>query len=364
MNTNYEAPLAVIGKPQAVGWRPRAAALLALAATVSVVFAGARAVYYAATDAWMAPLILTPDNDQILQINVKLNEQLVEREKLGADVERIDADIKGIDSAIGRLQPLRTNGAEALKWSAFATNAQSTAAGVRVRFLTEQRKLLAEMLTRQTGFASATERNVEAGLVSKQELEHEAQVVDQLRLALSQNLRDAAEARSLYAQSTAAASVIRDAMSSEAPHGGLGLLPEVASGQEREARIELELIRLDAERRALATQRRITIESIERMDEILKQLQARPIYRAVSAKTDVGFVPYTQLQDLTTGADVVACRYVVFGCKIVGRVTEIVPGEVVAQDPWAQIARGQYVILDLAEHEAAQEKALRGRNKR
>ena len=45
----------------------------------------------------------------------------------------------------------------------------------------------------------------------------------------------------------------------------------------------------------------------------------------------------------------------------VGRVAEVLPGEVVTQDPWGTIARGQYAILELSDHDAAKEKVLRAR---
>ena len=43
----------------------------------------------------------------------------------------------------------------------------------------------------------------------------------------------------------------------------------------------------------------------------------------------------------------------------IGRVAEVLPGEVVAQDPWSDVARGQYAILDLSDKDAAHEKVLR-----
>ena len=55
-------------------------------------------------------------------------------------------------------------------------------------------------------------------------------------------------------------------------------------------------------------------------------------------------------------------RVGIFLCKPVGRVGEIVSGEVILPDPWGNQARGQYAVLDLLDHDAARAKTLRVRS--
>jgi hypothetical protein len=50
-----------------------------------------------------------------------------------------------------------------------------------------------------------------------------------------------------------------------------------------------------------------------------------------------------------------------FNCRTVGLVKEVLAGEVVALDAWSEIARGQFAVFDLTDHEAAREKVLRVR---
>jgi hypothetical protein len=52
----------------------------------------------------------------------------------------------------------------------------------------------------------------------------------------------------------------------------------------------------------------------------------------------------------------------VFNCHEVGRVTEVVPGEVATQDPWGELARGQYVVLALDDPPAVRARVLRVRH--
>ncbi|MDB4941438.1 MAG: hypothetical protein JWP97_972 [Labilithrix sp.] len=362
MNSSVEMPIASEPKKK-IGAHPRIFALASLVALAAGAAALAQGVYRAATDSWMAPITLSADNDQILQINVKLNEQVVQRDKLKADIERIDADIVGIDLAFARLQTIEQGAKESLRWTAFTTNAQNAAMTERLHSLQSQKTLLEDMLARQASIAEHTQQNAAAGLVMKQEVDREVQLTDQLRLAVTQNARDTSDARMQTQQFSATSSVVKDAMENKARSGN-GLLPEIAMGQERQVHLELEMIKLQAEKRALLADRKIFAESLDRMEEIFKQLRARPVYKAIEAQTDIAFVPYTQMAGLKAGDALISCKWILFSCQNVGRIAEVVNGEVVANDPWSDISRGQYVILNLTDREAAKEKVIRARSAR
>jgi hypothetical protein len=73
-------------------------------------------------------------------------------------------------------------------------------------------------------------------------------------------------------------------------------------------------------------------------------------------------VPYTQIEGVRTGAPVFHCAvWGVFACRHVGKVDQLLPGEVAMQDPWGTPMRGQYALLDLFQPDAAQSKVLRVR---
>jgi hypothetical protein len=52
----------------------------------------------------------------------------------------------------------------------------------------------------------------------------------------------------------------------------------------------------------------------------------------------------------------------IFACRVVGTVTEVVSGEVITQDPWGELARGQYVILEMRDRSALFDRVLRIRH--
>ncbi len=137
--------------------------------------------------------------------------------------------------------------------------------------------------------------------------------------------------------------------------------PDLLRFDEPAIRLELELARLQAERRSAEARQRAVRDSLEAMDVLLTEVRTRPLYRAMTADTELAFVPYAGLAQVQVGNAVYRCALAVFGCTRVGWVREIVPGEVVTQDPWGELARGQYVVLSVEDRAALHENVLRVR---
>lgn len=138
-------------------------------------------------------------------------------------------------------------------------------------------------------------------------------------------------------------------------------MPELIVRDDQIARVELEILRLESEDRTKRGEKKVLAEKLAKLDEAAAQLRERPLFRAIDRNVDVAFVPYTQIDGVHAGADVYRCKWGLFACASVGRVTEMVPGEVVLPDPWGNPARGQYAVLELRDGEAAREKTLRVR---
>jgi hypothetical protein len=123
--------------------------------------------------------------------------------------------------------------------------------------------------------------------------------------------------------------------------------------------LELAIERLHAEARTSRARRAASAARAATQRDLIAELEARPLYRAMSAAPHVAFVAYDELPDVAAGARVIDCAWSAFRCRDVGRVTEILPGEVTAQDPWGQPARGQYAVLALDEPTAIYARVLR-----
>jgi hypothetical protein len=334
------------------GMRTRLMAFAALAALVAGASYTGRQIYLAATDSFVAPAILSPDSDMVIASKVKMAELYVERGRVIAEIEAVDADVAAAQEAVERLERLRSTAGDGLAWTKNATGRQMNAASMDLKTLARQQAVLAQMLEQQQAFAADARANLQAGLISKTDYAKEVQTLDQMRLAALENGRSQLLTR---AQLTEAMSAQRSLRATEnAP-----VMPESLMREDQMVRLELEILRLQAECRTKNASKKVLKDQLAKMDEVEGQLRARPIFRAVDKSVDVAFVPYSQSDGVSAGAEVYDCIWGMFACRVVGRVAEVVPGEIVLPDPWGNQARGHFAVLDLNEHNAAKSKVLR-----
>lgn len=294
------------------GLRTRLLSLATLVAFLSAVVFVGHEVYRALTDSFVAPVILSPDNEVVLQAKLKAGDLYAQRAKALAERDALAGEIAAGEQAIERLQAL-----------------VPLAADDAGEMLERERLVLEEMLRQQQLFVEQAAANLAAQLITEADLARETQALAQMRVALIENGRTRVESR--------------------------------LSREERLTRVELELARLETEARSKRAERDLLAEKLAMLDELEAQLRERPVYQAMSRKLEVAFVPYTQIEGVTEGDLVYDCLWGLLFCEPVGRVGELVPGEVVLTDPWGNPARGQYALLELSEREAARSKSLRVR---
>lgn len=336
------------------GLRTRLMAFTVLGAVVSAAGFLGQQGYRAATDSFVAPAILSPDNDLVMAAKVKISELYVERARVVGEVEGIDADLLAAENAVTRLESLLATAARGVAWTKSTTGQQVASASRDLGTLAQQKEMLDQMVEKQRALVSEARANWKDGLVSKTDLARETQSFDQMQLASLENERSQMLTR---AQLTLA----RSAQMSLAANSAAPQMPEMIGREEQMVRLELEVLRLRSECRAKRAEKKILQDKLAKMDELEGQLRARPIFRAAEKSVDVAFVPYTQSAGVTAGAEVFECTWGLFRCKSVGRVAELVRGEVILPDPWGNQARGYYAILELTDHQAAQSKVLRVR---
>jgi hypothetical protein len=119
------------------------------------------------------------------------------------------------------------------------------------------------------------------------------------------------------------------------------------------------MVRLDSDKRAKLAQRDALVERVAQIDEMVQDMEERPLFQALEKDLELAFVPYTQLSGVAPGAEVYSCVWGLVWCHPVGVVSELIPGEVTQSDPWGSATRGEYAVLDLKDHDAARAKTLR-----
>lgn len=334
------------------GFRTRAMAFGFLAGFAALVGYLGQQSYRAVTDSFVAPIILSPDNDLVLTSELKVAEFQVERARTVAEMDAIDHDLEACEKAIARLRGLQATASKGLAWTTSVQAQQATAGSIDLATLARERSVLEEMLKKQEALTKSAEANAEAGLVSRTDVAKEVQALHQLRLALLEHDRTRVQANLQMQQLTLAQRSLANA-------SGAPPMPELLVREDQLVRIELEVLRLESEQRTKGAERKVLAQKLAKIDEMEQKLKGRPIFRAIESRMDVAFVPYTQIDGVAVGADVYDCVWGLFHCKRVGKVTEVVPGEVILPDPWGNQARGQYAVMSLSDHDSAKSKTLR-----
>jgi hypothetical protein len=336
------------------GVRTRLGALATLGALALGVCYGAYAVYTAARDSFVVPTIMSPTSEAVVSTKLRLGELRVDRVRAVGELEGVEADLAGADQALTRLLDLKRTTGEARQWTTRVTSQRARQNTAELTALSDQKQVLANMFSAQQRQTSRAQRDFEAGLIARAEFVRQEQALNEMRLAMLDNGRATARGESDQEETSLAQQAL---VRSDAPQ-----TPELVTRQEQLIRVDLEIVRLDAERRARTASRDALAERIAQIDEMVEQIEERPLFQAMDKDLELAFVPYTQLTGMTPGAEVYQCFWGLLFCHSVGTVAERVPGEVVQADPWGSSTRGEYVVLDLKDHSAAHAKTLRVRS--
>jgi hypothetical protein len=328
-----------------------------LIALLSLAGVTAREVSRAATDSWVAPVIFSPDNDAVISNKVQLAQLQAERDRTAAAIDNTEADLAAGARALARLQALAEAVRGSLSWTSDVNRRLAESGAREVKTLDEQGALLATMIEHQEHLVAEASANLRAGLIAAEDHEREVMTLNQLRVSLLENQRNRNE-RDVQMQQ------VQLAHDSLAHRGHAPAMPERILREDQLVRVELETLKLAGEQRSRESTRRLDRARLAQIDELAAQLSARPIFRAIRSSLDLAFVPYTQIDGVSAGAEVHRCLWGLLLCRPVGTIAEVVPGEVVLPDPWGNPTRGQYAILTLSDRSAAKAKTLRVRSAR
>lgn len=309
------------------------------------------------SDSWIAPIELSPESDAVINLDLQLTRQRAEMQRVEAELERIESEIAAIDAGIERLSALRERSRDLFDWGAEVQGEEASTLGHSIRDLREEREIILRLLERQREETERARAQLAAGLVERRDVALQEQSLDRLELQRVANARALAESEVRRRRAHTSAGIFRESMAREAR--AAARMPEIVQRHEQETRLELEILRLQAERRGLVAMREVGQRTLAELGEVMTEIEARPLYRATQTRMDVAFVPYEQLDGVAPGAEVVHCEAGIFFCRPVGSVSEVLPGEVVTQDPWGELARGRYAVLELHDREAVRERILR-----
>lgn len=342
----------------------RLLSIVALAALVGAVLGLSRVAYLAVTDAWVAPLQLSPDSREVVTLRMQAAKEEEQRVRLETEITSIAAEIAAIERSVQRLRLLEATYAEALR---FSTTSRDTQRGALLRekaLLDQQRAIMTGEVAHHQAALQRAARNLDAGVITATDLAQVEADVSRTQVSLSEKELEHARVNSALAAASREASALFVAAGKPALSGraARNASPEVMRFDELRINVELQVTRLEAEKRAAEARQKSAEASIESARELHEKLQSTPLFQATHKELDLAFVPYSELESVRVGDDVVTCRWFLLACRKAGRVKRVYPGEIATEDPWGSAARGRYVELELSDRSVVGERTLRVRS--
>ncbi len=321
-------------------------------------------IFYFVSEIWVAPVILSPHHERVLEIGAHELQQLNQRDKLEAERLSLLSQVEAAERQIALSLSFQRSFRETLVQELAALEEGLDRTAELSRRLGDSRRALIEANREFSSVVDDTldaqfEANLldrtsylrakrEIGAAARAELglhDTEVRVISSVRRS----------EQDIGAMQTALESAA-DASADEA-YGG-GSLDVLLKERDYERSL-LETAQLRRERADSLEAIRLLEASIERHDRLLGEIADSPYRRALDDRVVLAFVPYENLANMRQGEELYGCSLGLLWCRRVGAVRGVVDGEVSAKHPLSnELLRGLMIEIDLEDPSWAREKAL------
>jgi len=300
--------------------------------------------FYFLNKSWVTPVALSANDEKVVGLQSQLASQLNERAKLVAELEQSER-------AIQAEQTFQLQFAKAIKHDLDGRRQALD----RVKHLAESAAATRQEIRTTNGdYSSAT--------ASKMENEYKAGLIDrdsmlggkfQLAQISSANL-SLAERQAEFDQRAAELA------------GQTQSLDAILGDKAASAALSYDVLKIardyETSKLALAQEmsNRERLEaSIKRQDQIINGVNQSAYMRAIADNATVALVPYSNLDNAAKGTPLYACKLSMLWCHQVGKVLDVLPGEVLVKQPNRDsMVRGRMIEMQVTDASAAQEEVL------
>jgi hypothetical protein len=319
----------------------------AVLSIIVVVLVGyiAQTAFYFVSDSWVQPMVVSKTDEKVLQLQSQFVAQMNERDK-------IVAELNNADRYIAVQQSFQAEFAEAIK----ADLSGRKAALSRIKQVAKDYGTARDRIRKSNAaFASSSRKKMNqeyaAGLIDRSDMlngKYQLAQITTSNLTLSERQAEyETRAEELEAEAQALDAILND----KTGEGG------AISYDVLQIKQQFEMSRLET---AKAIENRESLRAaLARQDAIIEGLRQSPYLRAIEDGANVAFVPYGNMDNVKVGAPLYGCALEMVFCSKVGRVKEILPGEVSFKHPHREkVLRGQMIVVELADREAGEEDVL------
>jgi hypothetical protein len=299
-------------------------------------------VFFALNTSWVAPFIVTPTNDKILDLTEKLVSSQQTLTVLVLDRDRLRDSMGDLKKSKSSLDLLDSKFQRALRLQDTANTVD--APELRQLNIEKNQDMAATLnvLEEDREIETKINKDLRAGLITKGDA---AVAKTQLR-----------ETRNTYTDGKIAEVLLRDSVRQKTPDYGL-----TVDALSKEAELKSSIIQLAIQITAGEEQLRSDETQILQLRAAIATAQNSPYFLATKHDVKFAFVPYENQAKIFEGGGVYSCYLNMVICHKVGTVQQIFADEERVNSPFPFFKselRGSLIQLDLTETAAAKEKVL------
>jgi hypothetical protein len=299
-------------------------------------------VFFALNSSWVAPFIVTPTNDKILDLTEKLVTSQQTLTVLVLDRDRLRDSMGDLKKSQSSLNLLDSKFQRALRLQDTANTVD--APELRKLDIQKDQDMAATLnvLDEVREIETKINKDLRAGLITKGDA---AVAKTQLR-----------ETRNTYTDGKIAEVLLRDSVRQKTPDYG-----STVDALSKEAELKSNIIQLAIQITAGEEQLRSDETQILQLRAAMATAENSPYFLATKHDVKFAFVPYENQAKILAGGGVYSCYLSMVFCHKVGTVQQIFADEEKVSSPFPFFKselRGSLIQLDLTENEAAKEKVL------
>ena len=321
----------------------RAAAVLTLYAILAFVASyGFVQIFFGLNTSWVAPFIVAPTNDKILDLTAKLVTSQQTMTTLVLDRDRLRDSLGDLKKSKTSLELLDQKFQTALYLQSSANVVDASELKNLNMQKTEDMAATLRILDEVKEIEAKIDKDLRAGLITKGDA---AIAKTQLR-----------ETRNTYTDGRIAEVLLRDNVRQKTPDYG-----STVDALSREAELKSNIVQLSIQITSGEEQLRSDEAQIAQLRAAIATAQNSPYFLATKHDVKFAFIPYENQAKVYEGAEVYSCYLSMILCRNVGTVQQIFTDEERTNNPFPFFKselRGSLIQLDLAEQEAAKEKVL------
>jgi hypothetical protein len=291
--------------------------------------------FFLVSEAWVAPMVVSPSDQRVLQLAAKLAEEAVVRDRVAAERRDLAVRLGETERIIAAERRFQERFRTALRSE---RRARAAELALLEQLRPEHDRAREEIEGSNRAYAGLARVRGEA-LRSASLLDQEAWL--SLNHQLAEMSRTNLTVTRERAQLDERIGTVRREVGGLAAAEALALQrpdlpptsPRVLDLEQDIVRSRLSLARAEAQKKALEESLAAANEGLQRLEELVESIRASPFLRAARDEMMVGFVPYENADAAAEHTPLYRCALGFVVCRKVGAVRATLPGETTMRHP-------------------------------